>query len=433
MKTLTHISTLILTGMVLWLSPVLVSASDPAPEQAHALARVTQIRQNPLAYAQTLGYDRDELVSRLPWLSGALYHPVLPTLSPVLTQRAEVRNIPDSNTSEPAIQVNTDFAFAGDISGVVSFINYQSPQAAMDIVINNQVKNELDPAFQGKRVILSPDFPLMGASFTAGKIQVEAQERNAYYIHICFASEVTRSAVQVVNLINQVRANPSSAYQYLSFMPDFLSTGPGGPLFLDAALGSTAAIHLSTPIDVFAHARYFGFMGSQTADISAIETFPHVSDSNQIALWMFSSLLVAESRKNPAGDVCFNPSFNAVGPALYHARGQVQDWVKTTLVTGRTADQHPDVSRVFGVVFVDRDGNGIYTPGEEVPDRLMAVQDMSTRTTAATAVTNRAGQFALNLPANAEYRIQTQGENNLNGKLIFLGMDQYVEIKVKNP
>jgi hypothetical protein len=431
MKTLTHIWTLILTGMFLCLSPVLVSASDSTPEQAHALARVTQIRQDPLAYAQTLGYDRDELVSRLPWLSGDLYHPVLPTLSPVLTRLAEIRNHPDPNIPEPTVTVNTDFAAQADMSGVVSFINYLSPQAAMDIVIDNQVKNELDPAFQGKRIILSPDFPLMGASFNAGRIQVETRVRNVYYIHVCFASALTRSAVQVVNLVNQVRANPTAVYQYLSFMPDFLSTDPSGPLFLDPALRSTAAIHLSTPIDVFAHALYFGFMGTQTADISVIETFPHISDANRIALWMFSSLLVAESRGDPSGAVLFNPAWDAVGPALYHVRGQVQDWVKLTLVSGRTTNQFPDLSRVYGVVFADKDGNGVYTPGEEIPEQQITALDVTTLTTAATAVSNRAGQFTLMLGANTEYRIQTGDETDLTGKLMFLTTDQYMELQVE--
>jgi hypothetical protein len=349
----------------------------------------------------------------------------------VLTQVAAVRNNPDPNIPEPEVTVNTDFAAQADVSGVVSFINFLAPETAMDIIIDNQVKNELDPAFQGKRVILSPDFPLMGASFNAGRIQAEAQVRNAYYIHLCFASALTRSAVQVVNLVNQVRANPNAVYQYLSFFPDFLSTDPSGPLFLDPALGATAAIHLSTPIDVFAHARYFGFMGTETSEISVIETFPHVSDTNRIALWMFSSLLLAQSRGNPSQAVLFNPGWDAVGPALYHVRGQVQDWVKLTLVTGRTAEQHPDLSRVCGVVFADKDGNGVYTPGEEIPERQVTALDVTTLTAAATAVSNRAGQFTLMLGANTEYRIQTGDETELTGKLMFLTTDQYMELQVE--
>jgi hypothetical protein len=406
------------------------AASDTSPEQEFAQALVTQIRQDPLVYAQGLGYCPEELVANLPWLTGIRYALTGPAASEFLALQAAVRNSTNLAMPEPDVTLTTDFAAAGDITGVVSFINYVAPETAIATVINHQFKNELNPLYEGKRLLLSPDYPLMGTAFRAGEIQEAGQMRHAYFIHICLASTMTRSAVQVVNLINQGRHDPMTAPANLTLPPNVVLGAPHSPLFLNPALISVAELSLATPVDVREQALYFGFPGTRVASVSVIEAFAQI-DLDRAGLWLFSSLLLQEIKLDPPGQVMFTPLVNEIGPALFHVTGPAQDWVKMTVVTGHIENQHPDVSRVYGVAYVDQDGNGVYTPGEEASDRLIAVYDTATRTKAGHAVTNRAGQFVLHLPANREYRIQSGDETSQTGQLIFLTADQYVGLKVK--
>ncbi|OGR22713.1 MAG: hypothetical protein A2277_05815 [Desulfobacterales bacterium RIFOXYA12_FULL_46_15] len=405
------------------------AAATRISNEEYITALVNHIRVDPLGYAERLGYNRLSLLQQLPWLSGALHDLDLLSVSDFLNQQATALNSTDPFATGPVITVNTDYASAGDVSGVVSFNNFMDPWEAIGIVINNQFKKELDPAYEGKRIIIGSEYKLIGTSFRAGRSQVRTGPKNAYYLFITFASSQLKSEVQVVNMINQLRANPSDSYKYLSLNTGFLSGGYG-PLFLNDALASTARIGLSALIDILAHARYFGFPGIHVADSSVIETLPK-ADPGQLALWMFSSFILNEIKSYPARNGIFNPDWNEIGPALYNVSNPAYDHVKMTVVSGRTENQTPEVSRVYGVVFTDIDLNGVYTPGEEAQDRVISVYDMRTRARIRTVVTNTAGQFSLSLPNNVEYSIQTGAETNREGKLIFLTTDRYFDLVVK--
>ena len=415
---------------VLLLGPGSASAAATRiSNEEYVVALVNHIRLDPLKYAETLGYNRQILLQQMPWLSEVRYDLDLLSVSEFLNQRAAVRNRMDLSVAEPVPTTHTDYAVVGDINGVVSFNNFMDTWEAINVVINNQFRKELDPMYEGKRIIISSEYKLIGTSFRAGKTQLPTGSKNAYYLFVCFASSQLKSEVQVVNMINQLRANPSESYKYLSYNTGFLSAGYS-PLFLNDALASTARISLFTPINSLAHAQYFGFPGINVADSSVIEIFPK-TDSAQLALWIFSSLIINEIKAYPGRNTILNPAWNEIGPALYHVNNPAYDHVKLTAVSGRTENQTPAVSRVYGVVFTDIDLNGVYTPGEEAPDRVISVYDMRTRARIRTAVTNTAGQFCLSLPNNVEYSIQTGTEANRQGKLIFLTTDRYFDLIVK--
>ena len=404
-------------------------AATKISNEEYVVALVNHIRLDPLGYAERLGYNRQSLLQQSPWLSEVRYDLDLMSVSEFLNQRAAARNRIDLSTAEPVPTTHTDYAAVGDVNGVVSFNNFMDPWEAIGVVINTQFRKELDPMYEGKRIIISSEYKLIGTSFRTGRAQLQTGSKNAYYVFVCFASSQLKSEVQVVNMINQVRANPSDSYKYLAFNTTFLSGGYG-PLFLNDALASTARINLSALIDILAYAQYFGFPGINVADSSVIETFPKAT-SGQLALWMFSSLMLNEIKSYPARNTILNPAWNEIGPALYHVSNPTYDHVKLTAVSGLTENQNPGVSRVYGVVFTDIDLNGVYTPGEEAPDRVISVYDMRTRARIRTVVTNTAGQFCLSLPNNVEYSIQTGGEKNREGKLIFLTADRYFDLIVK--
>ncbi len=397
--------------------------------EAYIVALVNQIRLDPLGYAEGLGYNRQALFQQLPWLSTAAYglNPV--SVSDFLNHQATALNSEDPSVVEPTPTIKTDYAIVGDINGVVSFYNFMDPFKAIDIIINNQVTKELDPAYDGKRIILSPDYKLLGIAFRAGRIQMENGLQNAFFLYTCFSSSLLTSEVQVVNMINQVRANPSEAYKYLPVNLGFLPGGYG-PLFFNDALASTAWKALSAEVDVLAHALNFEFPEPIVAYTAVVETFPK-ADANTLAMWIFSSLMIRETIAYPLRDVIFSPSWNNAGPALFAVGNESSAFLKLTLVSGQTDKADPKISRIYGVAFTDTDLSGLYTPGEDAADRVISVYDNRTGTRVQTVVTNKAGQFNLYLPNNSEYNIQTGRDENRSGRLIFLTTDQYLNLMVK--
>lgn len=402
------------------------------------------MRNDPLAYAEQLGYNRALLLEQQPWLAQIARGLGIVAHSDSLATQALIQNAQDysANGSEilylddagaAAINavptMNTEYAAEGSVSGIVSFYNLMDTQAAIGVVMNNQFKNELDASFQGKRILLSPQFRQMGTAIRAGQLQVDSRYNNAYFVYTCFSSNLLKSEVQVVNMLNQVRAYPDQVGTYLSVDLDFL---PGGyaPLFLNDALISASQTVLYNEVDVHAHAMYFGFPEPNIGYTNAIERFPG-ADSNTLARWIFSSLLVREAAVYPTRDAIFNPAWNEIGPALYAAGNNAYNSIKLTMVSGYDYKEETGLSRIYGVVYTDLDSNGSYTPGEDASDLLISVYDTRTGTKVRTIYTNKAGQFSLTLPNTVEYNIETINNGKRSGQLLVLTGDLFLKLMVE--
>ncbi|MCG8641126.1 MAG: hypothetical protein MI862_15435 [Desulfobacterales bacterium] len=408
-----------------------LSAASTGDEDP-AVALVNQIRQDPLGYAESLGYDRQTVLQDLPWLSDELYRLEPLKVSDTLNLRSAAYNSEEPPEAEPFTPINEDYAAVGELQGVVSFNNFMGAGRAVAIVVDNQFKKELDPLYEGKRLLLSSEYKLIGSDFRGGRRFVQGRPRNAYFIHIGFASSLLKLDVQVVNMLNQIRANPQDAYKYTNFHLQWLSGG-NSPLFLNDALVLTAGKALSgDAVDLFELARYYGFTGGLIASSSVNQDFYNVVP-DQIALWMFFALLLNEMKSNPMiGTGFLNPEWNEIGPASFHAGNTDNYSSKMTIVSGRTEDSDPDFSRVYGVIFTDTDADGVYEPGEEVADRILSVYDVETQTRVRTIRSNRAGQFELRLPNLKVYRIQTGSGEEQVGELIYLTeADRYFDLAIK--
>lgn len=428
----------------LWCGQETAWATTKISNEAYAADLVNQIRYDPLGYAQRLGYNRDQLLQQQPWLAQIAQGLGAVAGSNFLTRQAASKNAEEvlaggleilyfedagETVSEPFATMNTDYAAEGDISGVVTFYNFMDPQTAISVVINNQLKNELNPAYEGKHLLLATEFRQIGTAIRAGQIQVETGFNNAFFVYICFSSTLLKSEVQVVNMLNQVRAFPGQAYHYLPVNLGFL---PGGynPLFFNDALISASRTVLYKEVDVLAHALYFGFPQPDVGYTATLEVLPK-ADPNLLTMWIFSSLLVKEIAVYPKRDAIFNYMWNEIGPALCTVGNDSYESIKLTMVSGFAKKTNPGFSRIYGVVYADTDTNGVYTPGEDASDKLISVYDNLTKTRVRTVVTNKAGQFSLTLPNNVEYNIETAIDGNRSGKLIVLTHDQYLNLKIE--
>lgn len=422
------------------------SAYATQSDEAYAVSLVNQIRQDPLGYAEGLGYDRNVLLGQLPWIwmTGAANGLGAVTVSEVLTRRAEKKNtdgivgnlaitiIGESFGEEAAadtVTMNTDYAAQGDISGVITFNNFMDRSAAIDVVINSQFKKELDPDYTGKRILVSAAYKLIGASFYSGTVQSTSGSVNAYIIYICLSSSMLKSEVQVVNMLNQVRDNPAEAYNYLSLDLSFLQDSYR-PLFFYDALEVTAKVALYEEVDFLSHALGLGFPWPTVGYTSGIETFP-VAAWDTLAMWTFSSLMARETEAYPGRDTMFSTLWNEVGAGLYRVGDASYDSVKLTMVTGQSGASTNGLFRIYGVAYVDEDLNGVYTIGEEAVGRLVTAYNNSTGMKIQNVVTNRAGQFSFSLSGNVVYNIETINNEIRTGRLVVLNNDLYLPLSVQ--
>jgi len=326
----------IMLMIVLMTSAFPVQADDPDENTLAIIELINQIRLDPLTYAEGLGYDRQTLLTDLPWLGDYALGIEALTVQDFLNQRAFALNSDDPLTEEPVPTLDTDFAFTGDIGGVVAFINFMDPATAIEIVVNNQLASELDPLYEGIRYILSSVYSYLGADFRSGRTMYKSGSRNAYYISITFGSSRLTSEVQVVNMINQMRAMPFKTYEALSLDTTFLP-GNFSPLFFNEPLSLTAAAGLYSEIDFSAYAAYYGFQGAGVEGSSIIESFPE-ADSDLHALWTFYSLILNEMKTYPDKNTIFHSLYNGIGSALYYVNADSHHDIKLTPSTITPSD-----------------------------------------------------------------------------------------------
>lgn len=431
-------------------APVKGLAEGTGGNDDYVINLVNQIREAPLSHAEKLGYNSQEILNALPWLSDI--ENGLPKVSPsdTLNQRAVSLNT-DARTvnDNPYIQgvdltsdemnsvdtVNTVYASQGDIGGVVAFKNFMDPLTAIEIIVNSQFKKELDPGYDGKQILLSPDYKLIGSSLVADRINVDGRLRNAFFVDICLASSLLKSEVQIVNMINQVRANPSDASVYLPVNLGFIPVEGVSPLFFNTALESAAKTVLYDEVDVLAHALDFGFPTSEVGYTAALEIFSKSTDDS-LVFRIFSSLMIREVLAYTQRDVIFSPSWRNVGPALSAVGNESNDSVKVSIVTGGRTPANDQVEeeglfRIYGVLFTDTDLNGVYTPGEEIADRLISVYDNHSNIRVRTTYSNKAGHFSFKLSGNTEYNIETVIDGERSGQLVVSNSDRYLNLIVK--
>ncbi len=413
----------------IYLAPAICLAGNPSGNEAYAVTLVNYIRQNPKAYAETLGYNYNTLVKTLPWVVPYLSGMNPFSSSDFLNQRATALNNMDVKVSGPVPTHYTDYAFTGDFGGVVSFVNYMDPGQAVKIVINSQFKKELDPLYEGKRYILSSDYDLAGVSFKVGTTQVKTGLRNAYFITLCFGSSLLKSEVQIVNMINQLRADPTDSFKYLSFNIPWIQ-GELQPLFFNDALGLTAKTGLTSLIDFPAYALYFGFSGTGVKESSIVEVFPAAEPDLHVR-WLFSAFVLGEIKSYPSKNTIFNPAYNEIGMGIYYLTNSGYIFSKLTTASGFTLKKDSSLVKIYGVVFTDSDENGCYTPGEEAAERVMVAYDKKTLGKVATAVSNNAGQFVMELSADKEYVIQTGTDKNLSAKEIYLTTNRFFDLALQ--
>jgi len=420
-------------------------ASTGAEIQEYIIERLNNIRSDPLSYAEGLGYDRQALLETLPFLGEFIEKNVeLFTIDEFLNLKAGSLNSPDTLEHNHDVLPENDYANTGETRGTVTFSNFMGIETAVQIIINNLFKKELDPEFKGQRYILFSDFNanfnLAGASLTGGRTWDQTGMKNSYFITICFASSLLKSEVQVLNMINQVRAYPLKINKYIPFSLGslidknvdvvFAFFKTYQPLFIDKTLQKYGTV-FNADTDYPGQALSYGYNGVEVERASVTEIFPD-TDLNFFAVSIFSSLLLNELITYPEKKIIFNTEFNNAGLALsYYNEGENKDdYANLTITAGNRISENSACSRIYGIIYKDIDENDLYAPGEGAAKETVIIYNKETSEKVETLITDNAGHFSVNLLNQKEYIIQTGTGDIKAEKEIYLDADQFLVLKI---
>jgi len=199
---------------------------DPAEQVLFDL--INAARQDPLGTAEALGMKRKKLLKNLPELEEILTNG-LPALvfDDRLYQSAAnhtedmlensyyaYESIDGRSVAQRLSDAGYTAAVSGESLGLLFFGNFIEAEKAAAQIFANMFEDELDPEWSGQRNILNPNVCDLGVSLGGGLYRFEGDLSGNVYMATCdFGTPVETAALELLQMINQARANPKAAAQ----------------------------------------------------------------------------------------------------------------------------------------------------------------------------------------------------------------------------
>ncbi len=397
---------------------------------SYAVEVINQIRLDPLSYAEGLGYHRDAVLLIHPWLAGVPSQGLAVVQnSDYLREKALAENIPGSELSNAVSSSWQEPVVTTEIGGSVSFLNFMPPEQAVKIILDNQFKKELEAGGNADLVLLGGDFSQAGAAIGSGSVLAAPGQALTYHVSVVMGSSFSKAQAQVMNMMNQFRANPAGTLRYLAVGWAGLPS-QCGPFFQDSVLFQAADLRLyADNMQFLSQSGDLGYLGSNLSEVSAMEFLPKAGDDYQVLLAFFA-LAKQEMLLNQGTQLMLNPGLNEAGVAFNRIEGKDGDYIKLSVAGGNSLEPEKEgVSKVYGLIYSDPDLNRFYTPGEGVDGCLVGFFNKHTQERVAITRTNAVGQYQLELPSGAEYIVITGTPASWAAREIFLGNeDLYIDL-----
>ena len=437
--------------MVIW-AVYNPAAALSAEDDQSFLKMINQIREAPYDYARDLGYTHEELIKKEigPETAFASY-----TLDEGLTVMAETES--HSASEEPPV-----YRLTASTGGVVSFFNFMTRETACKIVIDYLFKEELNTNTFSH--ILSEEYSYAGIAISAGKVG----SGNAWFVAIRLRSAERVSEIQMLNLINEVRSNPKNIWEYTkltqaeaykknSDIPDLIYS-EYKPLFFDASLSASARAHSDYELNgtypddlletqtALERAASYGYEGDVVQE--ALNAYS-VPEKNGLPVdSLFRWLIRKELEEWPQNTVAFLNDFQDVGSSIAFLPDDEVDLSVLSFVVGKNepntsndegcSSNNDQMSRIYGVLFSDNDGDGFYDPEEELIQQDVTVSvhvdGVDEMQKLKTVRTDNAGHFSMTLETNRQYNFVAAIDENVqvawdgNDGNLFITSDQFVKL-----
>jgi len=242
--------------------------SLPSSHDEALLALINQARLNPLAVAASMGIDPGKIVTDLPELETILKEGLPPvTFNQNLYEAARAHTqemlahgyyLHDSSDGRSYDSRIRDSGYpavtTGESLGMLVFANFINPADAVRLLFEYMFRDELDPLRTAKRNILDPRLKEAGVSVGSGVLRLGSSLRNVYLATCDFGAVISGPEGELLQLINQARANPLETAEslgidtvnYLKGRPELRAAFEQGlaPLAINDALLSASEMHV---------------------------------------------------------------------------------------------------------------------------------------------------------------------------------------------
>ena len=455
--------------MVIW-AVYNPAAAISAEDDQVFVEMINQIRRDPYDYASNYLECTPEFLKTRGIEPDTTFDDY--TLDDGLTVMAEAESHETESQSNAGEEISESeeppdhrFRLTASTGGVVSFFNFMSRETAFKIVIDYLFKEELDSNTVNH--ILSEKYSYVGIAISAGKVG----SANAWFVAISLGSAELVSEIQMLNLINQVRADPESIWEYTDSSPAdvwgqnlselIYSEYKYKPLFFDASLSAYAQAHsfyklnemypeealseTQTPLE---RAKYYKYEGEVVQEHYLKKLYSSTEKNDRSVYKFFLSWIEKELKdvSSPCSTVVFSKDFEDVGYNItFQSGGEIYDYdvsafsfvvgkKETNTSNEENADRNPDqISKIYGVLFSGNDVDDLYAPGEELIQKTVMAYDDEMQEVE-TAVTDNAGHFSMKLKTNRQYRfVATIDDVLVEKEGVFITSDQFVKLVYSPP
>ncbi len=414
----------IATALFVFGSAASVKADDVTDTKAVMEAKLINLinfaRQSPLAAAEKIGIDPNEVLKNFPALTDMLQNGLRPLTKHELLQRSAKAHTQDMLSNNRYSKISSDGSIPaeriqatgygpeiiGESLGVVGFINFMDPNNAVEILFRNLLLDEYNPLRTIPRNILNEEFSDVGISIGTGVITLGRGDYNAYLVTCDFGkqrpgeSEEDIIAMKLLHLINQARHQPLAVCEYLGKDADeILSDLPQlnvellngmPPMESNATLQKAARAHLAdmlendfygpissdgrTYIDRISSAGYpWGIIGETIEQV----VFSNGSDRNDITAALFHNMYLDELKRDRADSrnilsIVPREVGIAVGKFDFELDGETLEVFVSVLSFGRKPLD--DQVLLTGTVYRDINENGLYDPGEGLFEEKLIIE-----------------------------------------------------------
>jgi hypothetical protein len=450
--------TLALVAVLLLAVPVTATAEVGDVSDQYVLGLINQYRSAPFAHAVALGYDPAYLAEKgigpETWLAPYETDEIL------CAAAAEANSQAGAPGRDDRMAVTHNRQQTIQTGSVLTFSNFIPVETAGTFFVQNLMRNELNTG--DFKYMLSSEFSYAGVSMESGVLN----GLNAWFSSLVLGSSARIEDIQILNLINQVRAEPYLVP--LSVSTDFLELFrqnqriyqlPGmqfQPVFFNEQLFEQAVSNAlisdelngvpATPenLEMTAGAQEAvnTYPGGFFDTVSARVSWKDMTDA-RIVTDLFSALLVNEFSTWPYGAIIFSNYYNQAGIFISVEPGELlpnpepwkpllQPGIGTVSYVGGSENPQPvtepgiDMSQIYGLVFTDHDGDYIYAPGDEVVQQSVEIYDIYRNPVTGT-ITDNAGHFSVSL-APGDYWFETWQADQLVQRLVHVETDLFVKL-----
>lgn len=415
-------------------------AVAPSEEEQALLDRINTARQAPFAAAAAIGIDPQQLAAARPELLELPEEGMSQlTWASLLSDAAKAHN-EDMLARGYVDRVNPEGLTAGDRAaaagywavsvgesiGLVGFANFLAPDAAVSILFENMLREELLNPSDEKWNLLNPGFSEAGIAVGTGVLEYGGYLFNVY-IAVCDFGEPCRAGSEeelFLALVNQARSNPEgfllsvglSADRLMPDLQEGLDAFYAGmpPLFPVKTLFRAARAHAvdmlsagyfaadsldgRTPMDRILEAGYGEAVESgETRGLLALcgDRVP----AEQVKAFFQRSAIVELTRTAPEDRLIFNPFLREAGVGFAEGNSESLGGIcgdHVGLLVAEYGTRIAVESGIVGVVFSDLDGNGLLDPGEALSGVEVTISSGSA--VSRVLLTGEGGGFHIVLP-----------------------------------